>query len=98
MREAYGFLCNNYEDGDEIIILGFSRGAFTARTLGALICQIGLLTYEGMEDFYSIFRDWEQQGLGQKFAFRDRTELDWLPRTDGLTSSYAQSLVNVSQG
>ncbi|KJX98263.1 hypothetical protein TI39_contig423g00003 [Zymoseptoria brevis] len=25
--EAYGFLANNYEDGDEIFLIGFSRGA-----------------------------------------------------------------------
>lgn len=31
MREAYSFVVANYEPGDEIILVGFSRGAFTAR-------------------------------------------------------------------
>lgn len=31
MREAYSFVAANYEPGDEIILMGFSRGAFTAR-------------------------------------------------------------------
>jgi len=31
MREAYSFVAANYEPGDEIILVGFSRGAFTAR-------------------------------------------------------------------
>lgn len=61
IREAYGFLANNYEDGDEIFLLGFSRGAFTARSVGGLIASIGLLTKEGMESFYPIFMDWEHQ-------------------------------------
>lgn len=31
IREAYSFVATNYEPGDEIVLLGFSRGAFTAR-------------------------------------------------------------------
>ena len=30
--EAYNFLVNNYESGDEVYMFGFSRGAFTARS------------------------------------------------------------------
>ena len=55
------FLCNNYEDGDEIYLVGFSRGAFTARSIGGLIEAMGLLTKKGLEDFYVIFNDWERQ-------------------------------------
>ncbi|WZO98881.1 DUF2235 domain-containing protein [Isosphaeraceae bacterium EP7] len=35
--KGYQFLVENYEDGDEIYILGFSRGAYTARSLVGLI-------------------------------------------------------------
>ena len=31
------FLCETYEDGDEIYLIGFSRGAFQARSLAGLI-------------------------------------------------------------
>ena len=34
IRLAYEWLIENYNDGDEIFIFGFSRGAFTARSLG----------------------------------------------------------------
>jgi uncharacterized protein (DUF2235 family) len=40
---AYEFLIQNYEDGDEIYLFGFSRGAHTARVLAALIHLIGIL-------------------------------------------------------
>jgi uncharacterized protein (DUF2235 family) len=40
---AYSFLIDNYEEGDEIYLFGFSRGAYTARVLAALIHKIGLL-------------------------------------------------------
>lgn len=61
IREAYGFLCNNYEPGDEIYLLGFSRGAFTARSIAGLIADVGLMTRVGMVDFYATFKDWENQ-------------------------------------
>ncbi|KAI0406583.1 hypothetical protein F4802DRAFT_595942 [Xylaria palmicola] len=57
IREAYAFLCANYVNGDEIVLLGFSRGAFTARSIGGMISDLGLLTREGMEYFYPIFKD-----------------------------------------
>lgn len=61
IREAYGFLAKNYMEGDEIFLVGFSRGAFTARSIGAMISSVGLLTTKGMEQFYPIFSDWENQ-------------------------------------
>ncbi|MCJ1392327.1 polynucleotide adenylyltransferase [Xylographa bjoerkii] len=61
VREAYGFLCLNYEPGDEIFLIGFSRGAFTARTIAGLIASLGLLTRLGMMSFYPIFKDWENE-------------------------------------
>jgi hypothetical protein len=41
---GYRFLASNYEAGDEIFIFGFSRGAYTARSLGGMIGKVGLLT------------------------------------------------------
>lgn len=57
MRETYSFLCSNYMDGDEIILVGFSRGAFTVRSVAGMIGNLGLLTREGVEFFYPIFKD-----------------------------------------
>ncbi|KAK5055342.1 hypothetical protein LTR84_013092 [Exophiala bonariae] len=61
IREAYSFVCLNYNDGDEIILLGFSRGAFTARSISSLISDVGLLTAKGLEFFTQVFEDWEFQ-------------------------------------
>ena len=41
--DCYRFLANNYCPGDEIFIFGFSRGAFTARSLAGLIGAIGFI-------------------------------------------------------
>src|SRR5260221_1230626 len=43
IRLAYEWLVENYIDGDEIFILGFSRGAYTARSLSGLIAKLGIL-------------------------------------------------------
>ncbi|CAM4513265.1 DUF2235 domain-containing protein [Nocardia ninae] len=48
LSSAYWHLALNWEPGDEIYIFGFSRGAFTARSLASLIDRIGLLTPEAM--------------------------------------------------
>jgi uncharacterized protein (DUF2235 family) len=41
--DAYRFLMEKYNDGDEIYLFGFSRGAFTARALASVIHVFGLL-------------------------------------------------------
>src|SRR5258706_4784869 len=40
---GYTFISRNYEDGDAIVIVGFSRAAYTARALGGLIVSQGVL-------------------------------------------------------
>jgi len=49
VREVYGFIVHNYSDGDEIYLVGFSRGAYTARSVAGLISRFGLLTKRGMD-------------------------------------------------
>ena len=43
VADAYRFLVMNYEIGDEIYIFGFSRGAFTARSLAGMIRNCGII-------------------------------------------------------
>ncbi len=46
IEQAYLQLVEHYEEGDEIFLFGFSRGAYTVRSLGGLIRNIGLLRRE----------------------------------------------------
>jgi len=41
VKETYAFCAEHYEPCDEIMIFGFSRGAFTARTLAGMIRKSG---------------------------------------------------------
>lgn len=48
MIDGYRFLANNYVDGDEIYVFGFSRGAYTARSLVGFIGLAGLISPLGL--------------------------------------------------
>ncbi len=41
--DAYRYLMNVYEDGDNVYLFAFSRGAYTARALAGVLHMFGLL-------------------------------------------------------
>jgi uncharacterized protein (DUF2235 family) len=43
VRELYAHLVRCYNPGDEIYLFGFSRGAFTVRTLAGFVLEFGIL-------------------------------------------------------
>ncbi len=56
---AYEWLIDTYNPEDEIFIFGFSRGAYTARSLAGLIAKCGLLipgAALGVKQLYSRYR------------------------------------------
>jgi len=44
IQDAYRFIVHNFAKGDELFLFGFSRGAYTVRSLGGLIRNCGILT------------------------------------------------------
>ncbi|WP_442961556.1 T6SS phospholipase effector Tle1-like catalytic domain-containing protein [Pseudoalteromonas sp. B160] len=42
VQKAYRFLAENYKDGDKVYIFGFSRSAWSARILSAMLYVAGL--------------------------------------------------------
>ena len=53
---GYTFISRNHEPGDEITIVGFSRGAYTARALAGLIVSQGLLAPPLTQDREQAYR------------------------------------------
>ncbi|MBK9386341.1 MAG: DUF2235 domain-containing protein [Planctomycetes bacterium] len=49
--DAYRFLMANYEAGDELFFFGFSRGAYTARSIGGMIRKCGILKRSSFEQY-----------------------------------------------
>lgn len=60
IRNAYRFLAEQYEPGDDLFLFGFSRGAYTARSLAGLIRNCGLLRREHADQVdaaFALYRD-----------------------------------------
>ena len=55
VRSGYRWLMEHYDPGDEIFVFGFSRGAFTARSLTGLIARCGLLKPDAPMSFAQIY-------------------------------------------
>ena len=59
LMECYRFVVESYEPGDELYFFGFSRGAFTARSLAGLVRNSGILRpghRDRIEDAYKLYR------------------------------------------
>lgn len=70
---AYTWLGTRYEAGDKIFLFGFSRGAFTVRSLAGFLARCGLLDLKNLEssDGFARVEIAYQQG------YRDRKK-NWL--------------------
>lgn len=59
IRDAYQFLVANYEPDDKLYFFGFSRGAYTARSLAGFVRNSGLLRREyahRLDAAYELYR------------------------------------------
>lgn len=54
--DCYRFLVHNYDPGDQLFLFGFSRGAYTVRSLGGLICNCGLIKREHADRIPAAYR------------------------------------------
>jgi uncharacterized protein (DUF2235 family) len=59
VRDAYAFIASNYCDGDEIFLFGFSRGAYTARSISGLIGWTGILHKRDLDDFALVWESFK---------------------------------------
>jgi len=82
IKDGYKFFADNYRPGDLIYIYGFSRGAYTARSLAGMIAVCGLPTANlsafNVDDAFNAYRnreagnqDAQLQQLNAKFAMDD---------------------------
>jgi uncharacterized protein (DUF2235 family) len=63
IQRGYKFVCENYQEGDEIYVIGFSRGAFQARSLAGLIALCGIARSAGAETVADVWDYYEQNKL-----------------------------------
>ncbi len=68
IKDAYRFIVSNYDPGDGLFLIGFSRGAFTARSIAGFINNLGILRRDKLHLVNEAYDH-----------YRDRSE-DWRPR------------------
>jgi uncharacterized protein (DUF2235 family) len=60
--KAYSYLIDNYEEGDKVYLFGFSRGAYTARSLAGLLNRCGVIDKNNnspanLDELYKSYRN-----------------------------------------
>ena len=77
---AYHWLCRHYQSGDRMYLFGFSRGAYTARSLAGLVACCGLLKLDDIdagEVWNSITRIFERGYRQRDLPARHETRASW---------------------
>jgi uncharacterized protein (DUF2235 family) len=78
--QAYQFISNNFRRGDLIFLFGFSRGAYTARSLSGFINYFGILKKEYqhmLPNFYNLYqRTSKTELLAAANQYRDKIDRD----------------------
>jgi len=62
IMDDYRYIVQNYKPGDEIYLFGFSRGAYTVRSLCGLINNCGILKRPNAELIQSAFNLYKKRG------------------------------------
>jgi hypothetical protein len=75
VKACYGFLVDNYREGDEIFLFGFSRGAFVMRALSGVIGEVGMMRKDEMARFAEV---WNWYCLGKELRDTQRGKLNTL--------------------
>lgn len=75
--EAYNFCVLNYNPGDKIMCFGFSRGAYTARTIAGLISDIGICHKRDLNKFPDLWAVYKHIEPGKRFHRSDEW-FDWM--------------------
>jgi uncharacterized protein (DUF2235 family) len=77
--DGYKWIIETYQEGDKIFLFGFSRGAYTARSLSGLIRNCGILRKENskyINEAYSMYRDDMGPDCDQAKDFRRQFSFD----------------------
>lgn len=77
IRQGYRWLCQRHQPGDRIFLFGFSRGAYSARSLAGMVRKCGLLneaTEANVSEAYALYRDDCTPSSLEAAAFRHGAE------------------------
>ena len=93
IRRAYEWLVENYNSGDEIFIFGFSRGAYTARSLAGLVAKLGILkpgSPIGGAQLFGRYKRSDEETLGKLHELQDAGKLENITLEERWLLKYSQ--------
>lgn len=72
IKRAYGVVASRYRAGDQIVLIGYSRGAYAVRSLAGVIDRVGLVrdecaTERVIRQAYRLYRTGGSDGVLQAF-------------------------------
>ncbi|MBK1828711.1 DUF2235 domain-containing protein [Haloferula rosea] len=90
IMDCYRFIVHNFEPGDQLFFFGFSRGAYTVRSLGGFIRNCGIFKREHADRIPSAYDHYRRRQpssspdahasveLRRRYAWKDRPEIEFL--------------------
>lgn len=92
IRQCYEFLVEQYKPGDELYFFGFSRGAYTARSLAGLVRNSGIVKKrEDVDKAFSLYRNRKEHSKpssDEAKKFREQHSHPTQPEVAGATPCY----------
>jgi len=94
IMDCYRFLVHNYHEGDQLFFFGFSRGAYTVRSLAGFIRNCGLLKREYADKIPQAYKHYrkrakktgpnqqQSQDFRQAYAVADITPIEFIGAWD----------------
>lgn len=70
--DAYVWLIDHFQKGDRIFLVGYSRGAFAARSLSGLLDRVGLLSLKHRHQVNKAYALYRRGNVRTQHAFRER--------------------------
>ena len=98
VTDAYEWLVEHYEPEAQIFIFGFSRGAFTARSLAGFISRCGLLKPGSPISLKQVFERYRKQNVPNSIATLQKLADDGLSFEDRRLKEYSRPIEIWFQG
>jgi len=78
VQRGYDHINENYEDGDSIFLFGFSRGAYTVRSVAGMVRAVGVLRKDAgvtSDDAFAVYQQ-AKENPAAAAAFKAANSLD----------------------
>jgi uncharacterized protein (DUF2235 family) len=91
VQEAYSYLMDFWEPGDQVFLFGFSRGSYCVRVLAGLLHELGLMAHGSSNMLPYAMRLYATARYDRKFSIK-RDDSDYWKLRDDFRRTFARPL------